>query len=82
MKETTKFDSIVQELENQLLTDEEQIMLLAGQSNEQGLYSIPPANNCQCNGDNCNCASGNNCQCNGSNNCMCHGTNNCSCNIA
>lgn len=31
MKKQLNFDSLVQELENQLLTNEEQIILLAGQ---------------------------------------------------
>ena len=81
MKEMTKFDSFVQELENQLLTNEEQVLLLAGQGSEQGLYVIPPGNNCKCNGNNCDCGTGNNCQCNGLNNCTCYGGNNCNCNI-
>lgn len=80
MKKQLNFDSLVQELENQLLTNEEQIILLAGQGSGQGLYVIPPANNCTCDGNNCNCGTGNNCQC-GLDNCLCYG-NNCSCNIA
>lgn len=80
MKGMTQFDSFVQELENQLLTNEEQVLLLAGQGSGLDLSSIPPVNNCKCGGDNCHCHGSNNCTCDGANNCTCNGLNNCNCN--
>ncbi len=65
VKEVSKFDILVKELECQLLNDEEQLLLLAGTGNG---ISLLGGNNCSCNGNNCQCAD--NCSCNG-NNCQC-----------
>ena len=73
VKELSKFDVLVHELECQILNDEEQLLLLAGTGNGVSLLG---SDNCQCQSNNCQCQS-NNCQCQ-SNNCQCEG-NNCQC---
>lgn len=40
MKNSTVFDNLVQELENQLLSNEEQVMLLAGEG-QGSLFLLP-----------------------------------------
>lgn len=74
VKELSKFDVLVNELECQLLGKEEQLLLLAGTGNG---ISLLGSNNCSCSGNNCECT--NNCQCDG-NNCPCN-SNNCHCGI-
>ena len=66
VKELSNFDILVQKLECQFLNDEEQLLLLAGTSNDVSLFG---SNNCKCNNNNCQCQS-NNCTCN-NNNCQC-----------
>lgn len=67
----TKLVALIQELEGQLLSNEEELMLFAGEGYGIQLEMEMSGNNCECQGNNCQC--GDNCACNG-NNCRCKGT--------
>ena len=62
----------VEELELTVLSDEKAYLL------EGMVGTCAGSDNCQCNGNNCQCESGDNCQCEGCNNCQCE-SNNCQC---
>lgn len=61
MKEFRNLESLVKELECELLKEEDQALLFVGKGDD-GVKPIIP-NNCQCNGNNCLCPNFNvNCQ--------------------
>lgn len=70
VEKLSKFDAFIQGLECQLLSDDEQLLLLAGKGSGVsmlGVNNCSCTNNCKCESNNCNCQN-NNC---GSNNCSC-----------
>lgn len=70
VEKLSKFNAFIQGLECQLLSDDEQLLLLAGKGSGVsmlGANNCNCANNCECESNNCNCKNNacetNNCEC-------------------